>query len=152
MPEETRTPAQWAAYHLIECHEDATRNGYPRDDQYPFDTMIKLADDMYVTLGQTVFINRWNIARALLAARQILASTDNGTIYRIEVLETRRGSSFCGHYLQDASLTGPSSDDEADIVARAQEMEKEGHFVRVVSSTTTTKVTWTGSSPWSDPQ
>lgn len=150
-PETIADPAARAAWHLLAAHEDATTNGY-READYPEDQMNELAQAMHAARGITGTIcNAHTRARDLWTARALLAplrAIDNA-IWRIEVLETNCRRSYCGSWVQDASITGPPSDNETDMLNRAQELVAAGHVVQIVCEQPTRSIVWQSRIPWS---
>lgn len=135
---------------LLEEHEEATGDGY-RASTYPLILIRGLANSLAAHLDLDVIFTEYNLAQAFFIARQILAATrdsPDSTVYRLEVLEMNWQSASCGNWVQNPSLTGPTTDDENEARRRADDLAREGYVVRCVSEDMIRTHQWATAKPW----
>lgn len=137
------------AHQLIEAHEDATREGYHMQ-AYPAERIDGLARNLLAALGRPLPQGiRPSRAHALYLARAALHEQrpTSSEIFVIEVLATHPSQSYCGAWMTDTTITGPSGDSQQEMTERAQELQTHGHVVRVVAETHHRRTVWTGTLP-----
>lgn len=139
------------AYRLLDLHERHTREGY-RAETYPGDEIDALARALFTAQGRPLPehlpVNRAQALQATRAEWEANAAGSPDPVWRVMVLETDWRKSYCGNYVIDAEICGPTSDDQDAIMKRAQELEAQGRAVRVVREGYEREVVWTGRLPW----